>query len=434
MDAPVKQETIREPVRLGLINSLLLSVLGVDRKLAAEHWEDGPILTTLALQLVGTFFLLFTLQSAAFYVLSKVVWVACCMGFLSAFLIISTDRILISGDWYLEGEYWHIYHKNPNSPELAKITSKRWAKMLVRYLIGVVISVSIVTIATPALFALEIRTELDKSNLDENKDTIEKLADQRQARKEDYENAKSYQESLKKELDQTVASLANLRNTSLSDPLISQFQSQINDLQERSQKLNDDFRYAKDRESRERYGLTGDVGNDGIEESGKKGCGERCVYWRSKAEQIDEEKENIKLQIGQIQKSIDDQNLRIGVRMEGDLKKLEDQISSLKIQYAGAKENTEIARRAWSEFDQTMLPKVGKEEGLGVSFEKAGLRRVVDAYDDLVSDASSSTTTMLWLLKVFAVFLETIVFTSKIFGTSRNYSCALFERHKAKWA
>ena len=51
--------------RLGYINSFLLSVLGVDKELAAQHWEDGPILTTLALQLIGTFFLFFVLQSAA---------------------------------------------------------------------------------------------------------------------------------------------------------------------------------------------------------------------------------------------------------------------------------------------------------------------------------------------------------------------------------
>lgn len=422
--------------KLSKVNSILLSVLGVDKELAAEHWEDGPILITLSLQLIGTFLLLFSLQSAAFYVLSKVVWVALPMGFLSAFLIISADRILISGDWYLEGEYWHIYHKNPQSPELSKISKKRWAKMGVRYIIGIIISVSIVTIATPALFSLEIQTELDKKNFyEENKDAVFDIGEKAKAKENDYVNAKSFQEALKKELDQKIIHLSKLQNSSIDDPIVKQFQSQLSNLRNKLRALKDDYRDAKDRESRERLGIKSNIETkDGISDSGIKGCGDNCVYWQNKAGQLESDIESIENQIQVVDGQLTDQEFKVNFRSTNEITKLEEDVERIKQQYIVAQKNTETARGEWSNYKDNRLAKVGKEDGVGISFEKAGLKRVVDEYDELLSDASISTNTMLWLLKIFAVFLETIVFTSKIFGTSRNYSCALYERHKAKWA
>jgi hypothetical protein len=57
MDSVISSSNLDSQKKLSRVNLLLLSVLGVDKELAAEHWEDGPILITLSLQLIGTFFI-----------------------------------------------------------------------------------------------------------------------------------------------------------------------------------------------------------------------------------------------------------------------------------------------------------------------------------------------------------------------------------------
>lgn len=415
-------------------SSLLLSILGADKSVAAKNWEDGPILTTLAAQLIGTFFLLFALQSAAFYVLSNNVWIGLFMGCLSAFLITSADRILISGDWYIEGEYWYLYHRNPNDDRLKEITLKRWMKMGVRYLIGIVISVSIVTIAAPALFTLEIETHLDKYNFNElNREAVNDGVIYSDAKADSHRQAKEYQESIKRELDERNRQLSNITSNLSSDQIISSLNIEVKKLKDEIDVFDKEILLAKTFEEQERLGIKSSLENNkGIQASGRRGCGELCLYWQSQAKQYALVRESSIQKLHNAESQLEERIILLSLNKEDEIEKISAEISALRQQYDSAKISAELARDEWLGYKDERMAKIGNE--YGIAFEKAGLRRIMDAYDELINGASDSAKTMLLLLKVFAVFLETIVFTSRLFGTSRNYSCALYEKHMLKWS
>lgn len=419
---------------LSFYERFLLSVLGANKELAEQNWEDGPILTTLALQLIGTFVLLFCLQAAAFTVLSGELWIGLLVGFVTASLIISADRILISGDWYMEGEYWHLFHKNPDNPRLKEIARSRYIKMAVRYAIGIIVSISVVTIATPTLFIYEIDSELTKDNFtNENQEAIKRGAEITISKKEGYQAANEYVDTIKNNLDAHQNRLKDLLSSSANDPEIANIISQIATTREEISIADKARIYAEDRREQERLGIISNRQDDkGIEASGKAGCKQRCLYWDAQAKNHKERSDELKADLENLETKLSSLRGNTSTQRQSEIDRVREQITKLQQDYDDARLQVENARNDWINHQNEYESKIGIE--YGIPYQKAGLKRTMNAYDDVLSSTQSSGRRMLDLLKIFAVFLETIVFTSKLFGTSRNYSCAVYEHHQAKWS
>lgn len=420
---------------INIVDRIALRVLGVDPEIADQTPEDKYILNTLAYQLVGTLLLLFVLQTSAFYMLSKSLYISIPIGFLTASLIVATDRILLTGDWYLEGQYWYIFHKDKHDPRLKRIVIERWIKMGFRFAFGVVISVSIVTIASPSIIDPEINTRLDEENQEKNSTEFEEIDGNKEYLESDYLKLKDEHQNLLDQISSTRDLIKQKKNLQIGNESITENErvilDQIKEIDEEIKRLRSEITQNQQLADNERLG----VRRFGTE-SGLKGCGKRCESYLSYVKAYTTELESNEADRARLSNEL---TQRRALKTE-TIKNLNENINGEESALnALLSREQELSNRVDEAFNRQesyrneRYSQVGKT--IGKSYDKGGLVRYFNAfYHVLDQEALPETKNIFFLVKIFAIFLETIVFTSKLFGSARNYSCALYESHMHKWS
>ncbi len=404
------------------IEFFFVRFLGVNRILLENSMGDKHILVTLGYQLFATLLLLFTLQYSAFLILTQSPSISALFAFLSSTIIISTDRILIASDWYHEGEYWHIKDNTDDEELLKKIHNDRLKRFGLRLLLGVFISFSIVSIATPALFWSEIRYGQQREkqvDLYENS-----LIDQEYKNKQDQLEALSRDIEDKKEVIlQYEKETGRVRDDMSRNPFTkddeANYQEALKDLENANVKAEREDNFA----TMEKAGGTRDGRG-----SGDPGPGDRYNDHIAKRDEAIIEVNGIDKRIDAFEakkKEIVNFQMRIN-ELTNPINSTQEEINNIMNERAQLK--AELVNYKTIEKQKIITGERGAKN------EEGGLKNVFDSYYKLkngdesigIKEATFDTHLMLFLIKIFAILLEIMVFLSKFFGHAREYSKAVY--------
>lgn len=404
----------------------LLAVANVDARLARTVPEDWLTLRGLGYQFLGIWMLLVVVQGIAFLTVSGQEWIGFGLALLSATIIVLADRQFIANDYMAEGEYWFRYDQDPNDPRLSELRWKRWLGTAVRYGFGIVISIAVVTIATPGLFLYEITAEVHRLRNERNPVAEAEIVDYRKGQQRIWDSKRGEVVMLDGQIQKTQEALTALQATPSTT---SNVDSQVGTMSAEEQRLRLQANLAERCAMAEERGLEVADCASQIPASNLAGCFERCAYWKNLASSYVASADVLKADRERLVSETAERGSQLATRIDS----LATDLEQLRETRIAAARDEAAARKAWEQSDAT-YGTTRRRDADYIDTPVGGIKIVYDAMEHVLSDASATTLRMLFYLKVFLIFLESIVFTSRLFGTARSYTKANYIRYHMRWS
>lgn len=431
--------------KLSFWTRFLLRVAGADRRLVIKTPEDIPVLRGLGFQLVGVFFVYFTLQSIALSTITGRPEFAVPFALLCSSLLLALDRALIAGDARVEGEYLWKKSEGHNDAVLRSLMAIRLGRLFLRLALGISISFIVVFLATPGMFGPEIR------------DAIESRCET--ARAPIYREVEAYEARLKEQLAREIAQqesdcrVADELNTILTEraepsgqastPTI---EAQLADIADRIRGLEAQERNALDDAERfatyanaEEQGLriTVVINGETLETSGLAGCHVKCEFHKGEAGRLTAVAARARTAIENLNRqrqALRDESEAVAVRQR---ERFDQETAALRARRDREATTCLAARERVAELENAINDEVRtfrfkrlNEDEDAPTCQKTGLLITLNEYSRLIGTAERRASDLLDLLKYFVILIEIGVFISKIANSPSMYSRLYYQHYR----
>lgn len=382
----------------------------------------------LGLQFIGIFILILFLQGYAFTILFGYQWV---IGFASAFLtaslIMMADRAFLGHDYYLEGEYYYIKAANADDPRLAPLYRKRILHLSIRYAFGLTTSLAIVHFAEPGILASEVAQELHIRENVRNEQIFADAEIYRSGLMDEHNQLKTSIPALRAEMEALRAEISLIAGGNAAATRDLTLVAQITKLEEEAASSAKEAARLKRCASVEANGTSDPVCPE-VVASGITGCREKCREWYDLANSEQQKSIAHRQSAAQLRKQLEtlqsaaDNVPSIRPTLEAQLAELANQLSSAQQRYAMISDDINNMVADWIA-DRKQLDDYDTSG-------RYGIVRVYNAVGFVKENIMEyNTTQTIIFLKIFIVFLETIVFTSRLLGSSQCYTVAMYSAY-----
>jgi len=416
--------------KINFWNRILYAIGGVDAEIAEKALSEKPSLRSIGLQLIGIFVLLFLIQGYAFTTmlghLGNVGWF---LGLLSASIILVTDRVFIYNDFLNEGELCVAKYEVQDAAMLNSLRVKRIFYLGLRYVFGIVVSIIIVQMAEPGFLRPEVFQNLKAAEMERNSAYHEDVIKYESI---ELEKLADINEQLSLLLGQEAEISAQMQKITLdgspnvTSPVSLREARELESLAFQDEQKAIRFDACADAER------TGVVNTDCIEviPSGVPKCGEKCKAWANKAKQA---RATAKLKRDRVKKLL----ARAEEEQSGQVQSLDQQLTALKSRLTSIQSDIEFYRGEKQYLEQVMpenIKQYTEDRKSNPSYDDSGESGIVRSYNAVhkirTEQMEEGTKKTLFLLKIFVIFLESIVFTSRLFGTNPIYSTHIYMDQK----
>jgi hypothetical protein len=429
------QPMMRTPAR-----DFALGIAGFDRAMAYRYPTELPSLTGMGWQLCGIWLVYFAMigvaiaSMAGLFRLPPVAVLgvpipaylfAFPFSALAASLIIFADRMFIAADLYRDGQILYLHATGARASMMRRVYALRILTVGLRFLFGVLMSYTVVTLSLPTLLRYEVETEVIKARQSANQPLEQAFDTERRSFQKKLDDQDALIQAKDKEIaaiNKRITSSTNPDSAILNDERISEFRRLIRDAEQAA-------RIASDCADNEVTGTVDTIRCLDPPPTGTRTCGAVCQAYKRQAKTASANADAYKTDMNALIDGYNDEYQRA----RDDMQNAQDQLNALNAQREQLKTTRVDLKADLDAFVKQYHPQNS------VNFDKmppAGIVRVLDAaYTALANAAQVRTENTFWWLKWFLISLESIVFISRMLGNmAHGFSRELYETGRAQQA